>query len=198
MKILFFLILCFSMTASFAAKTIVFGNIYDIAEPDILEEIKQRAEKVDWKSVYKKDPATWSAFASPLLPESLENKQREHTPIYTVEENIIDRNSNIIYPKGYEFNPLDYMMLPANIYIIGGTKKQIAWIKTQDTKNSMIITSGGDPIAMGKELNKPVFLVNDQLIKRLKIEVIPTMIKQTGNKLLLTEYLIKENIDAQN
>ncbi len=192
------LLISIFLAAPCVAESMTLGNTYDIVEPDTLDEITSRAAKVDWQKVYSKDPSTWQALKSPVLPDALENNKREHSPIYVVEENVIDRHGNIIYPKGYHFNPLEYMLMPSRIIVIGGTKKHLDWLKTQNTENDMIITSGGDPIAMGKALGRPVFLINDQLIKRLNLAVVPTMIEQIRHQLLLTEYAINDEKNSEN
>jgi len=198
MKILNVFLISIFLSTPCVAESVTFGSTYNIVEPDTLDEIKSRAAKVDWEKVYSKDPSTWKALQSPILPDASENQKREHLPIYVLEQKVIDRNGNTIYPKGYKFNPLEYMLMPSRIIVIGRTKKHVDWLKTQNFRNDMIITSGGDPIAIGKALGRSVFLINDQLIERLDLEVVPTVLEQSGNKLILTEYAINEKTTSEN
>ena len=39
---------------------------------------------------------------------------------YTLDRDIADEKGNVVYPKGYTFNPLDYITYPGTLVILDG------------------------------------------------------------------------------
>ena len=183
-------LLCLSISAAVSAKSVRLGVTYTIAETDLLEEIQHRAEQVDWQKMYDKDPSTWSAYSSPRLAETKETSTNRITPVYTVEQDVLDKNGKVIYPAGFSYNPLKYFQMPARIVFIGATKKHIEWAKNHLQEGDLIITSGGDPIAMAKALEKPVFILSEAWIQRLELKTVPTIAMQDGEEMIVTQYRV--------
>jgi len=175
------------------AESITLGNTYEITEPDVLDEIKNRAEGIDWKEVYNKDPSTWAALKSPILPEAYEDSVRQHAPVYVVEQKVTDRYGKTIYPKGYRYNPLEYIQLPSRIIFIGAKQSHLNWLETIINNTDTVITSGGDPITLSKKVGRPVFMINDQWIDRLNLRAVPAIVEQVGTTLTISEYSIHED-----
>jgi len=174
------------------SQSLTLGQTYDIVEPDVLEEIKQRAQGVDWQAVYQKDPTSWGGFQSPRLPNARHQQVREHKPVYIVEQDVIDRQGQIIYPKGYVYNPLQYLQLPSRIIFIGRSEAHLIWLNTVINETDTIITAGGDPITLSKKIGRPVFLLNERWLQRFNLQVVPSIVEQHKDRLLITEYAIHQ------
>lgn len=184
------LLICSAQTSF--GQTITFGETYPIVERDASDEIKERASGVDWQALYKKDPKTWRALQSPYLPDAEKDSVRLHKPIYIVEQDVVNKDGGIVYPKGYEYNPLDYVRMPNRIIVIGHNSQHLEWLSKQKQLSDMVITSGGDPISMSKMLGYPVFIATEKMVDRFKLRSIPTIVEQVGNELQLSEYRIHE------
>jgi conjugal transfer pilus assembly protein TraW len=86
------------------------GAVYPIAEKDALSEIEQRAKNFDWTKIFNKEKNTAKLKAyrpsdMEVLPSALEDSIRTVDMTYTTEFDVPDGRGNILYPKGYVFNP---------------------------------------------------------------------------------------------
>jgi len=183
------LLLLMTVIANLAlAQTVVVGTVYAIAEQDAEQEIKQRAANVDWEKVYSKPSSQWSGLVSVRLPNAQSDNERHHAITYTVEQDIIDRQGNILYPKGYIYNSLDYISMPYRILIIGDAPEHIEWARQQARDADEIWTAGGNPRHISQVLEgRPVFILTEDSAEKLALRAVPTVISQAGNQLLLEE-----------
>lgn len=182
------------LMGSFAnAERLTVGRTYPIEENDALEEIKSRAAQADWAKMYQKKPETWAAWKSVNLPPANANTERTHKPIYVVEQDVADRNGNILYPQGYKYNPLDYVKMTFRIVVINGKENQLEWLKETLQDTDQIYTAGGDPRELGKRLGRPVYIVNEKARERLALRAVPSTIEQSGNSLVIKEYYVPEH-----
>lgn len=86
------------------------GKTYKIAEKDMLQEILEEAQKVDWRDlnekmrerIYEYKPK--NSFV--LLPAT-EQKVRYYDPTWILPFDIKDAYGNVLYPKGTAINPLE-------------------------------------------------------------------------------------------
>ncbi len=175
--------------SSFAEVSTI-GKVYPIQEPDALEEIEQRAKNVDWAEVSKKKKNGWEAERSLKLPPAQENISRQHFPYYQVEFDVTDAKGNVIYPKGFKYNPLDHVTLPSRIIVIN--EGHTTWIKDRLKFNDMVIISSGNREKTSKILGVPVFILDKKLKERLSIKYVPTIIEQKVNYLIVSEYKVEE------
>lgn len=171
-------------------NTLTVGATYSIVEKDALLEIEDRAKAVDWEKVYNKDPESWSAWQSIHLPSALEDKRRQHVPIYVLEQAVLNKDGSVLYPKGYRYNPLDYVNMPWRMVIINGDAHQLEWLEENIQETDQIYTAGGDPRSMGQYLNRPVYIVDENMKQRLSLQVVPSVIEQVGNELVIEEYYV--------
>ncbi|WP_105604422.1 TraU family protein [Cronobacter sakazakii] len=176
--------LSFSATASTVGNTL--GQVYDIAEPDALAEIQQRVRSVDWSKELNKNRDSWGAFKGIPLPFAKVTQTRTHVPFYTSVIDVPDKNGRIIYPKGYTFNPLQYVHLPQRIVVISPGQEE--WLKEKVQPTDMILYTHGDVIRKSESLDRPAFILDSSLQQRLDVKVTPTIIHQEGAHLVIDEY----------
>ena len=108
-----------------------FGAVYPIVEPDALEEIRAKAARVDWKKVFNKEKMTrgireYQPRDLVKLPAARHARTFLADMSHTLDMDIPDGKGGILYPRGYTFNPLDYVNLTRTLVIINGNdQKQV-------------------------------------------------------------------------
>lgn len=185
-----------------AAMTIgTFGTTYAIAERDGLDEVMERAKNTDWskyinKKQYKESMLNQiSRFEAPL-PKARSGSVRLIDMTYTLDFNIYDANGNVLYPKGFSFNPLAYMSMPYTIVVIDGTdKSQVKWLRTGGygiKGGSLVLTTAGDTASLIKDIKRPVFVADRRLVDKYQLRAVPSVIVQKGLNMEVTEVVIPD------
>ncbi len=175
------------------------GMVYPIVEPDALKEIKEKAAAVDWNAYINSVKSKIPNF-KPTNVKKLKTAKKDRIftvdPTYTLEYNIVDHRGNIVYPKGYTFNPLDYVHYPNKIVVINGAnEKQVNWFTNlpfAKNINTVLLISDGSYEKLSKKLKRPVFYLTENIANRLKIEAVPSIIQQKGNLLEVKEINVEE------
>ena len=185
-------ILIFLSVNSAFAEVETVGATYDIVEPDVLKEIKNKAKNIDIRKEYLKNKDKWTAFKSEKLPPAKVERERKFKPYYIVEKSIHDQYGNILYPEGYKYNPLDYVKMPWRIVVIGDSEREFEWLLNNKQPTDKILIAGGNPITTGKRLGKPVFIVNKNAKERLRLEYTPSIVKQVNDELIVSEIHVPE------
>jgi len=178
-----------------------FGTVYGIAERDALQEIEEKAKRVDWgkyfdKKKWEKKIRGYRPQNIRSLPAATKDRVRRVDPTYTLPFDIPDGKGGILYPAGYTFNPLDYIFLSRVLVVIdGGRREQVTWLKSlgyfRDMK-TMVLLTGGNYYDLSKELRVPVYYLDDILAERLGIERVPSVAVQKGNRMEVSEYAVKK------
>ena len=130
------------------------------------------------------------------LPTSSKEKVFYPDPEYTQKDDIKDSEGNIIYKKGFVFNPLHYISMNDRYVFIDYTnKKQREWVKSQkinkDITTRIIITNGRVFDAI-KEFEREVFYANDILINKFKLEAVPSIVEQEQDRIKVTQIKLKD------
>ena len=170
-----------------------FGRTYPIAEKDALTEIEERARQIDWDKVL--DKRKFENFQGPpdkvTLPRAQRGQVRQVDMTYTAEIDVPDGKGGILYPKGYTFNPLDFITYPKTIIVINGNDKdQVSWFKDSDYSQQMDVTlmiTEGAFGAITKKVNRAVFYATTKIINRFQLTAVPSIIKQKGQNMEVTE-----------
>jgi len=180
--------------ASANAKDLgTFGRTYPIAEKDALTEIEERARQVNWEKVL--DKRKLENFQGPpdkaTLPRAQRGQVRQVDMTYTAEIDVPDGKGGILYPKGYTFNPLDFITYPKTIIVINGNDKdQVSWFKDSEYSQQMDVTLMITEGAFGvitKKVNRTVFYATTKIINRFQLAAVPSIIKQKGQYMEVTE-----------
>lgn len=174
-------LLALSSSASALAPT---GKTYPIAEPDALQEIQQRSSQVDTRKVMA-DFDISKAIKPYPLPHSRTTRVRYHIPWYTSDIDVPDKDGNIIYPKGYRFNPLEYVHYPRRIIV--ATAGQFDAMKADLRPSDMLIMTEGDYTKANDSLPQAVFVLDELVRSRLDIQVVPSVIEQHGKTFKVLE-----------
>ena len=174
----------------------VYGKTYNIVEPDALMEIQKQAGKVDWEKAMDKKRLLNSA--KNFKPTNLKKihtakKHKTHTVnmAYTLNYDITDANGNIIYPRGYKFNPLDYVNYYKTLVIINAASpRHVEWLLSSGYVkdiNTMVLITDGSYYDLMKRLKRPVYYANAELLERFQVGAVPAVVRQYGNTMQTTE-----------
>ena len=189
-------ILCLCVLAAQAKELGTFGRTYPVTEKDALNEIEERARQVDWNKVLDKKKA--ENYEGPPDKGSLPRAERERVRLvdmtYTTDIDVPDGSGGILYPKGYTFNPLDYVTYPKTIIVINGTdREQVAWFNTSEYSQrldvTLLITEGTFGV-IAQQVKRTVSYVNNKIISRCQLMAVPSIIRQQGKVLEVTEVVV--------
>jgi conjugal transfer pilus assembly protein TraW len=188
-RILLITSIIISITQSvFASDLGKFGRTYPVLEPDGIEEMKNAAKQVDWGKYFNKETMEKAmrdyrppGFVS--LPKAPRERVRQVDLSYTTEFDVIDPSSGkTIYPKGFTFNPLDYITFHKKVVVIDGSdQEQIEWFKqSRYAKDPMTVLhiTGGLFYEVSESLKRPAFFATSKITRRLELEYVPSVAYQ--------------------
>ncbi len=170
-----------------------FGMTYRISERDALAEIEERSRQVDWNKILDKRKV--ENYQGPPdrmnLPRAKRSRIFAVDMTYTTEIAVPDGKGGILYPKGYTFNPLDYVTYPKTLVVINGNDpEQVKWLAASEYDKRLDVTlllSEGSFGAVAKRVRRPVFYADQKIIERFKLKAVPSVIKQNGRLMEVTE-----------
>ncbi len=177
------------------------GVTYDIVEPDALAEIEEAARQADWEKAFdrgkaKKALKNFKPQGIKRIPRAKKDQVRLVDMTYTLDRDIPDGKGGVLYPRGFAFNPLDYVSYPGVVVIIDGAdREQVAWFKSsvwaKDHRVTLMLSSGSYYDAM-QDLGRPVFYALPNVAQRLKIEAVPSVVVQKNRMMEVTEVYVKK------
>ena len=176
------------------------GATYPIAEKDAIEEIKEKAGKTDWSKHFNKKKIKdavkgYRPERIARLPRATEDRSFNVDISYTLDFDIPDGKGGTLYPKGYTFNPLDYIVLHNVLVVINASdREQVTWLaSSQYAKDytTMLLVTDGDFWDLSHNLKRPVFYAARQLVDRLQLKSVPSVIRQSGRYMEINEIAIK-------
>ena len=171
------------------ADSVTVGQTYPILEQDALAEIQAHAAGVDWQHELSAANIRWSAKDGLSLARAPADRTRQVIPTYTLEFDIRDQTGQLIYPKGFQFNPLEHITLPYRIVVI--ESQDLDWAKARLKKTDMVILTHGDFSYASQALERPTFLLDEKTRTRLNLEFVPSIVEQSGRVLLINEYRLE-------
>jgi conjugal transfer pilus assembly protein TraW len=178
------------------------GKTYPIYEKDAITEIKSAASKVDWnkylsREAQEKKLKEFKPKGLTKLPNATTSSVRNVDMTYTLEFDIPDGKGGILYPKGYMFNPLDYVRYPGMMIVLDGTRKeQIEWFRKSKYYNKInvkLLLTDGNYYNLKNQLNQSVYYAFPDMIRRFKVSHVPSVIwqKEGSNLMSIMEVGLK-------
>jgi conjugal transfer pilus assembly protein TraW len=193
-------VLCLLITSMAVARDLgTFGTVYDIVEKDALKELEEKAKSVDFSKAVDRNALVKKARN--FTPEDVKEMRmigparKDCTFLvdmtYTLERDIKDDKGNLVYPAGYAFNPLNYVAYPRTLVILNGKRPEhIRWFKessyAKDAQVTLLLTDGSYS-ELSRSLKRPVFYASTKLIEVFKIEAVPSVVRQSGAYMEVTE-----------
>ena len=176
------------------------GAVYPIAEPDALAEMKAKAARVDWKKYLDREKLTrrireFRPKDLVRLPAAGHDRTFLVDMSFTLDMDIPDGKGGILYPRGFTFNPLDFVSFNRTLVIIDGSdKRQVEWFRRsawQGDVKAMLLLTGGSWYGVEEKLKRPVFYAEKILVTRLGLRAVPSVAVQKGRFMEVREYEIR-------
>ncbi len=182
-----------------------FGKTVNIEEINgldlLLEELAKRKDILNAENIRRKVVDSierkFSNYSCFNLPVQEKSRKYEVTPVYTLEFDITDPiNNRIIYPKGFQYNPLDYVTFTGSIVLIDTNNplqiKVMEFLKKKLPHPVRIFVTEGDPrkISYLEDFSTIVY-ANCYSLKRLLSYGVckssPCVVTSKGNKFSVHE-----------
>jgi len=193
-----FIFLAFPLGAQATTELEPAGAVYPVAEPDIRIDIKHKAAQ-KWEQQKKKHQEKIDDYQPAnlhQLPRAEQNRSFAVDMTYTLDRDLTDKDGKILYPKGYRFNPLNYMNFTIGLVVIDGDDPvQVSWFKESPYSSNhkmKLLLSGGHAQSMIPELNRAVFYLDTEVADRFQLAAVPCVAVQRDNHIEVTEFLIEE------
>ena len=195
------IILAISMYIEALAKDLgTYGATYPIMEGDAITQLKKAIAKYDWEKFKNKQKGKIKNYKPQDLvdlPTAREDKVFKVDMTGSIKEDIIGRDGVVIYPKGYRYNPMEYVFMRRIIVFINGQdEKQIEWYKKSpyptDMRTMLLITDGSYLNVRKKLKALTVYYANKEIIERMGIKAVPSVAVQKGTELEVREYALKK------
>ncbi|MGD9244643.1 MAG: hypothetical protein PVH36_06895 [Desulfobacterales bacterium] len=177
------------------------GRVYPIAEKDCLNEIREKVKKLDWEKIRDESIEMAKNYKPEnlvKLPKATQDRTFLVDMSYTLGNDIPDKDGKIIYPKGYRFNPLEYIDYPIKLVVIDGSDScQVAWFQNspyaKDYHARLLITDGYH-VELREKLNRPIYYAHRLIVERLQLDRLPCIVIQKGVHMEVKEIaIVSEN-----
>jgi conjugal transfer pilus assembly protein TraW len=185
--------------ASGAIKNLgVVGKTYPVVEPDVLAELKEEAARENrfGDNAFLERMKTYQPEDIHNLPQATMDRTFLVDMTYTLERDLLDGDGKVIYPRGFTFNPLDYVSFSGGILVIDGNDSaQIKWFKETpyaDNHQVRLLLSDGYAYELINQFKRSVFYLTDEIADRLHLSAVPALIIQKGDRLQVREFLVPE------
>ena len=195
------IILAISLQIEALAKDLgTYGATYPIMEGDAISQMKKAIAGYDWEKFKRKQREEINNYKPKDLvdlPTVREDKVFKVDMTGTIKEDIVGKDGEVIYPKGYQYNPMEYVfMRKILVFINGKDEKQIEWYKQSpyptDMRTMLLITDGSYLNVRKKLKALTVYYANKEIIERMGIKAVPSVAVQKGTELEVREYALKK------
>lgn len=183
------------------------GTVYDIAEIDLLAEMKSRLAAIDWQQ--KKQQALerfWQERQFEILPSASEDHNRFVNLTVTAPRDVVAPNGQLLVRAGQTLNPLDKMGFGLCLLVFDGAdQSHVNWLQTQtcSDKNArrMYLATQiprQDSWTLLKQLetflNAPVYLLTQDVRQRFQLQHVPALVEQSGKQIAIRERKVSASI----
>lgn len=189
------LLMCFVAISAVGKDLAVSGRTYPIAERDALDELEERVKAVDWQKHLKAiKPGNYRPSNLTFLARARSHRKFFVDMAYALENDIVNDKGELLYPKGYMFNPLDFLSYKRTLVVINGEDPdQAHWFQNSSLKNrldvSLFITQGSS-LELAKKIKRPVYYATNPLIARFQLKAVPSIVKASGRNMEVEEVAI--------
>ena len=147
------------------------GDVYPIVEKSARERNRQHTLSNNGQPAHVE------------LPVTVTHGEHYLDLSYTVPRDITDDKGNILYPKGYRFNPLAHRRFRPMIVIDGTDTRQLNWAATVEAVGNpmtRIVITNGNKAEVSRYFKRRVYRLHPQVARRYRITSVPTIIQQKG------------------
>ncbi len=166
------------------------GPTSAVIETDLAEALRQRAVSVDVERL-RSAQARYQPANLQALPRATKDATTMVDLTHTLEQDLVDAQGTILYPRGFTFNPLRYVSLTGALVVIDGSDpEQVAWFKDSpygSNRQALLLLSGGLAAALRDELQRPVAYLTQDIAQRLQLRAVPSVVVERDNQLVIRE-----------
>ncbi len=165
----------------FFVPLLAFGTTYKIIEPDVMSEAESRQNKAI-KTIEREAKREQEEFKK-LKGEPLTKATKTYAyyvdPTYTLKNDIprVDQSGRVVgtlYPKGYRFNPLDYIRIapPPIIAFNACSKTEVDLVKriSANRPDAMYASSGCEIEDFPKDIGRQLYLVTKEMKEKFELK----------------------------
>lgn len=208
-RVVCLVLLTCAATASFAKSFGTVGSTFPVAEMSFLDFIELKLKALSKNGTLQKIESEWQERASnsanrptPIgLPRAVVKRTFHYDPTVTLTRDILNEHGQVIYPAGTRVNGLEERpgYAPCWLFFNGDDKAQLLWAKTEikHCQNYKLILTGGAVRDAEEALNSVIYFDQSaRLTSRFQIKAVPAAVTRDGNRLQVSEVVIKENGDV--
>jgi conjugal transfer pilus assembly protein TraW len=171
------------------------GRVYPLVEEDLVKVMMARAQaEVDsgqWaRQIDKWRDQARERAARPkgiVLPRAEQDRSFYYDPSIIVSHDIRDASGVLIYPKGTQVNPLDFVSMTQGLILIDGDDpEQIDWmLGLKDLAAFKAVLTNGPILDLMQRLNHRLYFDQHQrLVNKFGVKALPARIYQDGARYL--------------
>lgn len=183
------------------------GTVYNIAEPDMIEEIKRRIQDYDWNK--ERDNALahfWEKRTDDVqLPTATANAERRVDPSIVSTRDITAPDGRLIAVKGQKINPQKFLpMRHAYIVFNAASQLQTAFAKqlgAEKLKNHIPVVylfTEVDTRQGWKSFNEtqatlgsPLYRLPRNVTEKFQLKAVPSLIEGDGDVIKVSEFKVE-------
>ena len=166
------------------------GPTSAVIETDLVDELRQRAVSIDVEQL-RNAQAHYQPANLHDLPRATKDTTTRVDLTHTLEQDLIDAQGTILYPRGFTFNPLRYISLTGALVVIDGSDpEQVAWFKGSSygsNRRALLLLSGGLAAPLRDELRRPVAYLTEDIAHRLQLRAVPSIVVERDSQLMIRE-----------
>lgn len=172
------------------------GRTYPVVEPDLIAELRQSSLKTE--KIREEMLTDMTKNYRPIdlrpLPRARADRAFLVGMNYTLDRDLSDANGQVIYPKGYSYNPLDFIVMAGGLIIIDGNDPdQVSWFLHSpyyENRQLKLLLSGGKAADLIERLQRPVFYLTGDIARRLRLAAVPSLIMRKGDSMQVQEFYV--------
>lgn len=175
----------------------VHGRLYEIREEDMLSYVKRKAGEISMaalrESMERKFEESYARhfLVSLEVPSATEERVRYVDPSVNVRNPLYDHAGAMIFPAGV-VNPLDHVPLSKSILVLREDQVKRALEETGERgEKPILLLTDGDIRKASSLAGRIVYKASPFMLRRLKIEKVPSLITQEEQKLRVKEMVLK-------
>lgn len=190
-----------------AADLGVWGDLYPVAEEDMLSTIHNRLSVMEKSGelAQKQAEFTERVKENSLRPAPVdgiskvqENQTHYFDPTFTVSQDIADHKGTVFAVKGTRINPLESVPFNHTLYFIDGDDpEQVEWMKHQEPKTltfSIVLVNGNIKTATEALSTRIYFDQGGAMTRKFGINAVPARVTAAEGGLQLRVDMIKAEV----
>ncbi|MEZ8029241.1 TrbC family F-type conjugative pilus assembly protein [Enterovibrio norvegicus] len=177
-----------------------FGNVYEVQERDLIEEMKARMASLDLEEMQRQAVERfWSRYNFVELPPAQEDEDRYMDPTVVVTKSVIATDGTVLAKRGQRYNPVSFIPNRYTMIIFDATDDEerefVHHMMANESSGQIKLIAtrihadkGFQELAdLHKKYGQPVSLLTEQIKNHFDLVSSPSLIRTTYD----SRYLIK-------